>query len=124
MKDVTVNRDELLVILKNNRSKHRAIFDEAVEGYQQKALETLNQNIEALRQNKHYRISFHLTPPEDHTKDYDRAIRMVEMSLNAQVVLDEEDFMQYVQDDWVWKRQFLVANSAYSGTAAFLAQSN
>lgn len=67
---------------------------------------------------KQIRRSLALVEPQDQTRDYDRAIRMMEMSQDEVVELEEHDFAQYVLDDWSWKRQFLLSNSNYSATAA------
>jgi hypothetical protein len=40
------------------------------------------------------------------------------MCTESHVELSEQEFGQYVMDDWAWKRQFLLSNSAYSATAA------
>jgi hypothetical protein len=59
-----------------------------------------------------------MTRPEDHTRDYDRVIAMLERHQGEAIDLLEDDFAMYVQDDWAWKAQFLASNSGYSGKAA------
>lgn len=117
MEDVTVQRDKLLEELRRNREAHKAIFDEAMDGYAKEAEAQLQRHLDEVRAGKIKVISVHLPVPEEHTKDYDRAIKMVEMSVADQITLDEHDFASYVMDDWAWKRQFLTSNSTYSGTA-------
>lgn len=51
--------------------------------------------------------------PEDHTKDYDRAIRMVELSVHDKVTLQLAEFESYVLNNWDWSDKFLTLNSAY-----------
>lgn len=117
MEDVTVDKLALLEAIRENRSKHRAIFEEAVAGYKDKALELLNGHIESVKSGRMTVIAVHLPVPEDHTKDYDRAIKMIEMSVGETIVLSELDFQNYVMDDWRWKQQFLTSNSHYSELA-------
>jgi hypothetical protein len=55
--------------------------------------------------------------PVDQTREYNKVIRMLEMSTEDVIELQEHEFSQYVLDDWGWKGQFLASNSAYSSTA-------
>lgn len=120
MRDITVNKVELKTKVEENRAGHRAIFDEAMEGYKKKSLELLEQHIEEVRSGKVVRIVVNLPFPEDHTEDYDRVIAMLEMSVDLEVTIDEPTFANYVMDQWSWTRGFLMSNSAYSVTAARL----
>lgn len=56
---------------------------------------------------------FPLTTPEDHTKDYDRAIQMVEWSIEDTIELDTRQFQQLVMDEWEWKERFDTQIAAY-----------
>ena len=62
-----------------------------------------------------------LQEPQDQTADYDRAIRMMEMSEDEIIEISELDFECYVLDNWAWKKNFLISNMGYSATAAKLA---
>lgn len=118
MKEVTVKKRDLTEKLTANRAAHRAIFDEAVAGYQAMAEKLLEQHLAEVRAGKMKVVNVFLDVPEDHTRDYDRVLGMLEMSVADEVTLSQQDFAMYVQDDWSWKRQFLTSNSTYSGTAA------
>lgn len=117
VKDVTVKKQELLKTLTENRDGHKEIFDEAMEGYKAKCLTELNRYLDQVQKGQVLDIYFHLPMPENHTKDYDRVIKMVEMNISEEFVLSETDFNSYVMDDWQWKRAFLTANASYSETA-------
>lgn len=123
MEKMKFDKTKLLEVLRENRASHRKIFLEACEGYLKKAIELLEAKLASARKGERISMQFSLQQPIDQTKEYDRAIRMLEMSTDAVVELEEHDFQQYVMDDWAWKDQFLTSNSAYSGTAsALLAQ--
>lgn len=123
MENVRVNKSEILDVLKKNRETHRKIFLEALTGYRETAIKLLEEKLALARSGKRIELSFRLTQPMDQTSDYDRAIRMLEMSINQDIELSEHDFENYVMDNWDWKRQFLSSNSAYSSTAmGFLGQ--
>lgn len=117
MKNVTVRKEQLLEALQRNRGEHQAIFEEALAGYKEEVIKQLEAHLAAVKAGKVKRVQVYLPTPENHTKDYDRIIAMVEMSVEDELVLDQQSFAQYVLDDWTWKRQFLTTNSAYSATA-------
>lgn len=118
MENMHFKKSELLAVLKANRKRHYAIFLEACDGYTKKAVELIEQRLEMAKSGKRVGLSFSLAEPVNQTRDYDRAIKMLEMTTAATIVLSEGDFSQYVMDDWHWKRQFLASNMSYSETAA------
>lgn len=117
METVKLEKKELLVVLKQNRTDHRKIFEEALEGFRVKAIEYLEKRLEAAKAGQKFGLQFDLIQPEDHTKDYDRIIRMLEMSTDAVVEMTQHEFSMYVQDEWLWQRNWLHSNSAYTASA-------
>jgi hypothetical protein len=120
MKNMKFAVAELRTKIQANRDRHRKIFLEAQDGYRNAMIRELDKRLkEAQSGKKIARVAF-FTEPEDHTRDYDRILKMLEMCSESHVELNEDEFGQYVMDDWQWKRQFLLSNSAYSVTAAAL----
>lgn len=117
MNAIKVKKSELLKTLHANRENHRNIFLEAQAGYRAFVIKELDVMLTDAKEGRRIRRSINVIEPQDQTKDYDRAIKMLDMSEDETVMLSEEDFANYVQDDWNWKRGFLAANSAYSVTA-------
>lgn len=117
MENIRVKKSELLDILRKNRAEHRQIFEEAVEGYRHEVIKQLSQRLDDARNGKKIDISIRLNQPQDQTKDYDRVIGMLEMTVDDIIELDELSYQQYVMDDWNWSHNFLHTNSAYSVTA-------
>src|SRR4051794_14185033 len=107
MENIEVAKAELLEKLKQNRADHRVIFEEALEGFREQAIKVLNRALDNVKARRCQDVSVSRLVPRDHTGDYDRAIAMVEMSIGDTVVLSEDDFAQYVMDDWGWQRSFL-----------------
>jgi hypothetical protein len=118
VRPVRVSKPDLLAKLEANRAGHRAIFEEALEGYRTKAIELFSAEVEKIRSGQKFRSFVSLTEPEDHTADYDAAIGMLQLSLDDAVELDEQSYRSFVLDEWDWKRQFLATNRSYSATAA------
>jgi hypothetical protein len=103
---VIVQRGKLLERLGENREKHRAIFESALEGYRSRAIVELDAMLEDAKAGRQIRRMVSLIEPEDHTEDYDRVIDMLEMSVNDEIEISAQEFAQYVRDDWAWKRAF------------------
>jgi len=118
MDSIKVKKSQLLEVLKKNKEAHREIFLEAVDGYRKQVTKLLEERLWMIKQGKKINLYFGLTEPVDQTKDYERAIGMLQMSLDEVVELSERDYQCYVLDDWSWKNQFLASNALYSSTAA------
>jgi len=58
-------------------------------------------------------MSLGLVYPEDHSRDYERAIRMMEASIYDTVHLTFDQFDSYVLNNWEWKKNFIESNSLY-----------
>ncbi len=110
---ITVKKEDLLVALKKNRSEHRALFLEAQDGFRVAFIHELDKMLAEARANKSYRKIVELEEPHDHTRDYDRIIRMLEMSVKDEIQITETEFSQYVLDDWSWKHQFIETSNTY-----------
>ena len=113
MQEVKVSKEALLGKLKMNRSSHREIFLKAQEGYRKKIIEELDVMMAEACIGKRIRRGFEFPEPIDQTADYDRAIAMLEMSLEDEIVLSESDFACYVLDNWGWKDMVGMTNSRY-----------
>lgn len=117
MKNVKLPVVELLEAIRANREVHRKIFVESQEGYRKAVIAELDKRLREARDGKRIQRFTYMTEPSDHTRDYDRVITMLEMCTEENVELGDQEFGQYVMDQWDWKQQFLHANSAYSVTA-------
>lgn len=58
-----------------------------------------------------------LVYPEDHSRDYDRAISMMASSIYEDVRLTVNEFESYVLNNWEWKQSFIASTSFYFDTA-------
>jgi hypothetical protein len=55
-----------------------------------------------------------LAVPSHHLKDYDRALKMLDMSVEEEVILTAIEFSQYIADKWSWKASFDSTGMAYN----------
>lgn len=116
MNKIIVNKTQLLEALRINRTKHVDIFQQAIEKYREQAIVRFEEYIAQIKAGKSVPRALPLPMPEEHTDDYDRAIQMLEWHLEADVSVTEQEFRQYVQDQWGWYHSF-AANSASYTTA-------
>ena len=104
---------ELTKIIKKNRDEHRKMFERAQEGYKEDFLKELEMMLEEARKGKRYRRSVQLVEPMDMTREYDRILKMLELTTETEIELNQNEFAQYVMDDWGWKQQVTSTNQQY-----------
>lgn len=117
MHSVKVERMALLNSIKGNRDAHRALFLKAQEGYRVMMIEELDRMLQEAKDGKHIRRGVSFAEPQDHTEDYDRVIRMLEMSVDKEIEIDANSFDQYVRDRWSWKQFADSTNTLYAARA-------
>lgn len=115
MRRVTVNKAELREVVQENRDNHRADFEKAFEGYRRVARERLESALTALSRGEAPPLHFNLAVPEDHTEDYDTVLLMLDMEVGDEVVIEWEEFRNYVRDLWGWSERFYTTSSGYGG---------
>lgn len=113
METVRVKKDQLLSKVRENRRAHRDLFLKAQEGYREKVIEELDIMLRDAREGKKIRRGISLPEPIDQTRDYDRVVAMLEMSVDEYIELNPTEFAQYVLDDWQWKANTMHINSSY-----------
>lgn len=125
------SREELLERMKTNRDTHALAYKQALVGYflevaeqakdiASKARKLSKEAEEAAKaddapDHTRHMWSVDATRPEDHTADYDRVIDMFELAKTELITLNEQQFAQYVRDEWEWKTRVLTANAFYGG---------
>lgn len=114
MDTITVDKEQLLTTMRENRERHREIFIKAQEGYREQAIKKLDRRLAAARQGR-VDLTFSLPAPQDFTEEYDTAIGMLEWEQEGTVELTQRDFERYVLDKWDWARQFVGSTSMYVG---------
>lgn len=113
MDTVTVKRDELLAVVKKNRDNHRAVFEKAQVAYRERVIKELDLMLADAKAGRRIRRAIALPEPEDHTRDYDRIVRMLEMSVDDVLELSEHDFSRYAMDQWEWAAAFATNTLSY-----------
>lgn len=123
MKNVRIKWEELLAIVKANREKHLSAWAVSVEGWIKETAERLAEEALVFQDavDNNYPLCVELSrfdsKPVDHLRDYDRLIKMIELTDETHIELTEVEFDQYVNDEWNWKREFNLSNSKYGAIA-------
>jgi hypothetical protein len=112
---ITVKKDDLLGRLKDNRSSHRDLYEQAFDGYCKLMREELEERLSRIGARRAIDPYLRHQAPEDHTGDYDDVIEMLCMAIGNEVELTQTQFRCYVKDDWGWKRQWTASTAAYIG---------
>lgn len=118
MEKIRLQKADLLAAIQENREGHRAIYEQALEGYKDQVREELEDYLRKIDKDMILQVRIALPMPEEHLKDYDRIIRAIEMSIDEVIELNEYEFAQYVMDDWGWKNSFEASNTGYAAKAA------
>jgi hypothetical protein len=114
MKTVKINRDELLKKVKENRAKHEEAYNQAQTVFREEAVAKLASMLKTAKAGGEIELYVGLTRPEEHLKDYDQVITMLEMSVDEVIELENSLFAQYVMDKWSWARAFATNTVGYS----------
>ena len=116
MNAVKINRLELLEIVLKNKEKHILAFDEAVNDYKIAALKIATENLDLVQSGELESIAkVKMMPakPISYENSYTRAIRMLELSVDEVIEVEEDVFNQLVLDEWTWKNSFVANSSLY-----------
>ena len=116
MNSVKVDRKKLLKIVTDNKEKHVTDFNESVEDYKAAAVKLAEANLELAKSGDLEKISRMRAVPQkpvSYEQNYTRAIRMLELSVDKEIDVEEDVFNQLVLDEWAWKNAFVASASLY-----------
>lgn len=116
MHAVKVNRKELLKIVTDNKEKHVNDFNESVEDYKSAVIKLAEANLELAKSGDLEKIAKMRAVPQkpvSYENNYTRAIRMLELSVDKEIEVEEDVFNQLVLDEWMWKQAFVASSALY-----------
>ena len=115
MNSVKMDRKELLKIVKQNAKKHVADYEQSVEDYKLAVVKIAQANLKAAKTGDLNLFKFRAMPqtPTSYEDNYNRAIRMLELSVEDVIDVEEHIFNQLVLDEWGWKQQFTAMSAMY-----------
>ena len=114
---VTVNQKVLLGFVTTNMEKHQREYHEARAGYADKLNTELSQILTDLQLGKdvydRLRKVALMPKPRSYAAEYQRVVRMLELHTGETVSLSEEQYQNYVEDDWRWSGDFMSGTAPY-----------
>ena len=116
MRSVKVEKAELMKVLQDNKKKHVKEFDESVKDYKKAAIKIAKEHVDLAKSGDLDKISKIRAMPQRPTSyedSYNRAIRMMEMSVDDVIELEEDIFNQLVLDEWSWKHSFVASGALF-----------
>jgi len=116
METIQVKKETVLEILKKNKELHHKEFEEAMEGWINKAKNKLERLLTILNSSEARDAilsEVHLPKPVSYEKEYDKAIKMVEFEIRSVIEISSSDFEKYFLDEWAWKEHFLSNTRMY-----------
>lgn len=120
MNAIKMKREELLTIVRANMEKHVADYNEAVNDYKALVLSTASANLKLAKTadlKEFAKIRSLPSAPQSYEDSYKRAARMLELSVDDIIEVEEDVFNQLVLDEWAWKRGFVAASTMYKSGA-------
>lgn len=119
MKPARIPWEQLRDIVDANRIKHFEAFMTATEGWMRETKAALEEQvlffddaISGMTEGVPDQPKFD-PKPVSHIADYERLLKMIDLTDESHIELDEREFDQYVNDEWHWKREFVLSNSKY-----------
>jgi hypothetical protein len=73
----------------------------------EKQIQDLEVDIVRCKEGKNPRLHTVAVKPEHRKEEYTNVISMLKMTTATEIELDNDQFSCYVQDKWVWQKQFL-----------------
>lgn len=116
MNAIKMKRQELLDIVRANLLTHIAQYEESVVDYKALVLQLAQANLKLAKTGdpeQFKKMKAMPSHPQTYEDSYKRAIRMLELSVDDIIEVEEDVFNQLVLDEWTWKRGFTAATMSY-----------
>lgn len=113
---IKVSKKVLLQEIMHNRHQHDNSSKKALQIYKQQAEQALRNrlnDIESSNIEPEKYLLFDMQCPVSYVEQYDRIIDMLNMSTDTEITLSEEQFRQWVEDNWYWKKAWKKVSGSY-----------
>jgi hypothetical protein len=109
---IKVNKLKLIEKIKENKKNHVEEYAKAVIAYKEEALRQLTDLAEKVKEGA-LDIKLNLITPIDNSTNYDKIVEMFEWEVDAEVELEQSEFLEYVQDETEFARTAKFSNMMY-----------
>ena len=111
-RSITVKKADLIAKIKENKENHVKEFDKAVVAYKVEALKQLAKQTERVEEGA-LNAQLDLITPVNNADNYDKILQMFEWEIADEVVLEQDEFQEYVQDTTDFAVKARMSNTAY-----------
>jgi len=115
MKQVKLNKAELIQTIKKNMELHVKEYNEMMDVFRTMASQKVGYLLKEIDGGDDFNLSIDLEKPRSSEKSYLNALEMLEMEVEENVILDNREFKQLVKDEWDFSRSFAMSKAAYLG---------
>lgn len=109
---ITVDKNQLIEKIKENKAKHIEDYNKAVEAYKIEAKKELKEQAKRLEKGS-LNIKVLLVSPVNKSEEYDKILQMFEWEQADIVELSQGEFNEYVLDETQFSIQSKMINSTY-----------
>lgn len=109
---INVNKDNLIVKIKENKAKHIEEYEKAVVAYKEEALKQLAKQTKRVEEGA-LNAQLDLITPVNNEENYDAILAMFRWEENDVVELDQNEFKEYVLDETDFAITAKMSNTAY-----------
>lgn len=122
MEKVRVQKEKLIKIIRFNRNRHEVAYKTAFENFKKEFKENLQKKLEEvdgyqIGQNIYACVNMQV--PCTYLKDYDRILKMLQLSIDEVIELTEKEVQYYVLDEWNWKGSWATTIVSYQGYSGY-----
>ena len=110
---IKVSKTELIEKIKENKENHIVEYDKAVIAYKEEALVQLTKLNEKVNNGK-LDIKLNLITPVNNADNYDKILQMFEWEVDDIVELEQQEFIEYVQDETDFAVTAKLSNRMYA----------
>lgn len=114
-RETKVVKAKLIAQINANKENHVREYDKAVIAYKEEALKQLRAQIKRVEEGA-LDAKLDLITPINNAESYDKIIEMFEWEVEDVVVLKQDEFNEYVQDETEFAMQAKFSNTFYSNS--------
>ena len=106
LNQVKVNKDRLVSTLKENLDTHKELYTAAVEAYKLDYVVALDAHTHAVKGGNWKSVLDLPAKPQSYAKEYEKVLSQLDFSVDETLTLTQQEFNQFVLDDWNFDRVF------------------
>lgn len=112
---ILLKKEDLIARILKNKEEHVKEYNEAVVAYKKEALKQLAVQTSRVTEGA-LDAKLELVTPVNNEENYDKIVEMFEWDVRDEVELDQDEFLEYVQDETQFAREAKYSNTFYSSS--------